>query len=511
MPETFSDGVLPRISDTRRQKWGKLLLAYAGNLEPTDTVRIIMEKLLRILDAGPPATPPDIPVATAATNITDEDFTANWNASSGATGYRLDVSTSNVFASFVSGYNNLNVGNVTSYLVTGLSATTTYYYRVRATNMAGTSGNSNAVTVLTVPSAPVATAASGITSSAFDANWNASTGASSYRLDVSTSNVFASFVTGYQDLNVGNVTTYGVTGLTGSTVYYFRVRAVNASGASDNSNIENLTTASAYDPETLDWVARVITNGGTVSQGTKDAVNNFVSAINTAGLRSRLWRVNLFAGDQYEAAQVPLFKDHGGTIDTGVKGAGASPATSSDWVYAENVGLRSNGGSQAFFLTGLSTLTFNTDINSAHFGVYVQTSSNEQSLSGIQDPSAGFISFYISHGSYNDTNVYFTHAVTVNTQYSDTGANGFIFGTRTASNVSTLYRNGVSKATNGTVAANFVSASNVPIFAFTSLTTSSFSAKTLGGYTIGLKMDATEQLAYYNAWQAFQTALGRQV
>ena len=39
----------------------------------------------------------DAPVATAATNINSTSFTANWDAVTGATGYRLDVSTSNTF------------------------------------------------------------------------------------------------------------------------------------------------------------------------------------------------------------------------------------------------------------------------------------------------------------------------------------------------------------------------------------------------------------------------------
>ena len=35
---------------------------------------------------------------------------------------------------YVPGYQNLNVGNATSRSVTGLNASTTYYYRVRAYN-----------------------------------------------------------------------------------------------------------------------------------------------------------------------------------------------------------------------------------------------------------------------------------------------------------------------------------------------------------------------------------------
>ena len=94
------------------------------------------------------------PVATAATGTTQTGFSANWNASAGATGYYLDVSTSNTFASFVSGYNNKNVGNVLTSAVAGLTACQTYYYRVRAYNAGGTSNSSNTITVVYSNHAP---------------------------------------------------------------------------------------------------------------------------------------------------------------------------------------------------------------------------------------------------------------------------------------------------------------------------------------------------------------------
>lgn len=52
---------------------------------------------------------------------------------------------------FINNYvqQNTNVGNVTSYAVTGLTANTTYYYVVRATNGVSTSVNSNEITVVT--------------------------------------------------------------------------------------------------------------------------------------------------------------------------------------------------------------------------------------------------------------------------------------------------------------------------------------------------------------------------
>ena len=52
------------------------------------------------------------------------------------------------------------------------------------------------------PDVPVATAAAGVSTTAFTANWNAAVRASSYRLDVATDGAFSSLVAGYNDLTV---------------------------------------------------------------------------------------------------------------------------------------------------------------------------------------------------------------------------------------------------------------------------------------------------------------------
>lgn len=62
---------------------------------------------------------------------TRSSFMATWPSATGAKGYLLDVSTSRSFNSFVSGYHDLDVGNATGRVVTGLNRGITYYYRVR--------------------------------------------------------------------------------------------------------------------------------------------------------------------------------------------------------------------------------------------------------------------------------------------------------------------------------------------------------------------------------------------
>ncbi len=97
---------------------------------------------------------------------------------------------------------------------------------------------------ITLPEAPVLTAATNVSGAGFTVNWNAVNGATGYTLDVSTANDFSTFVTGYSDKQVIG-TSEALTGLSVSTQYYFRVRAVNASGSSAYSVTGDQTTTAA--------------------------------------------------------------------------------------------------------------------------------------------------------------------------------------------------------------------------------------------------------------------------
>jgi hypothetical protein len=89
-------------------------------------------------------------------------------------------------------------------------------------------------------SAPVANAASGITTSGFTANWSAVAGATGYQLDVSSDN-FATFVTGYNSKAISGLSE-AINGLVVGTSYQYRVRSVNGGFVSPSSNIISSTT-----------------------------------------------------------------------------------------------------------------------------------------------------------------------------------------------------------------------------------------------------------------------------
>lgn len=95
----------------------------------------------------------------------------------------------------------------------------------------------------------MATAATSVASRSFTANWNATTGAVSYQLDVSSASDFSSYVTGYENLSVAALT-QAISGLVGETTYYYRVRALYEDGSiSGSSNTISLTTLQAVDDE----------------------------------------------------------------------------------------------------------------------------------------------------------------------------------------------------------------------------------------------------------------------
>lgn len=158
----------------------------------------------------------------------------SWAPSAGATSYTLQVSTSSTFATFVT--NQAGILTTTASPAAVLSFSTTYFWRVYADAGSGSvlaGGAPRSFT--TVPPPPgaftliaPANGATGVSATP-TYSWNASGNAAGYTLQVSTSNVFASFVV--DQSGIASTSAAPATVLAYSTTYYWRVYAVNASGS----------------------------------------------------------------------------------------------------------------------------------------------------------------------------------------------------------------------------------------------------------------------------------------
>ncbi|MFL5955294.1 MAG: fibronectin type III domain-containing protein [Gaiellaceae bacterium] len=147
-----------------------------------------------------------------------------------------------------------------SYTLVAADVGSTVRVAVTATNSAGSStAVSSQTAVVTAPATSDTTAPTigtldaptAVTDSGFVLSWSPATdnvGVVGYRLDVATDSGFASFAAGFQNLAVGNVTSYPLSGLARGTAYWARIRAVDAAGnVSTSSNVVSAFTNYAYD------------------------------------------------------------------------------------------------------------------------------------------------------------------------------------------------------------------------------------------------------------------------
>jgi hypothetical protein len=185
------------------------------------------------------AAKPNAPTNLSATAASQTQINLSWtDNSSNETGFKIERGTDGISFSQIA-----TVGaNVTTYQnTTGLSANTTYYYRVRAYNSQN-SNYSNAASATTLPnppSAPTNLNSSVISQTQINLSWtdNASN-ETGFKIERSTDG------TNYNQIDtVGvNMNSYQNTGLTANTLYYYRVRAYNTGGNSGYSNVRYATT-----------------------------------------------------------------------------------------------------------------------------------------------------------------------------------------------------------------------------------------------------------------------------
>lgn len=193
----------------------------------------------------PVAQPPAAPSNLSATAPSDKQVDLTWaDNSTDESSFLLQRSTDAAFTNPVT----LNVANdKTSFSDTGLTAATQYWYRIRSRNAVGTSSFSNVATVTTksvapttAPAAPSGTSAIAATSSRIDVAWvDNSTNEDTFVVERSTS---SAFTTVQPTTLPAGTTSFSDTGLTASTAYWYRVRAVNSVGSSATSPAATATT-----------------------------------------------------------------------------------------------------------------------------------------------------------------------------------------------------------------------------------------------------------------------------
>ncbi len=262
-----------------------------------------------------------------------------------------------------------------------------------------------------------------------------------------------------------------------------------------------LDTGSIH-PEAQNWAARVAANGGTVSDSTLRAVSDFCKE--TASIRSLFLRLNLFAGNNLNAALVPLYLGeapgivYGNTVDTNFNFVAGD--------YTErgtNGGLIGNGVNK--YLNTVFQLSTNPFFisHTFSFSVYIKSGNNPSQMDiGMQNSSLNRLKIA---SATNST----ISALNADSNQSNSGH----------LNLHTVNRNG-TLLEYYRLSALFSSATNTPqtpinrffIFAVdTNGTPQGYSAKNIASYYIGSSFTQTQVSLFYNALQKFQTALNRQV
>jgi hypothetical protein len=195
-----------------------------------------------------------------------------WNKSVGASSYRLQVAKD-----FFVGAPVVDQAGIpdTSYSVSGLESSTTYQWRLSATNDGGTSSWSRPWSFTTVPLAPLTpvlisptNGATGVSTSP-TMRWNTSAGAASYCLQVSTD-----FISGAPIVDQAGITdtSYAVTGgLANNTTYQWRVNATNAGGTSRWSNVWSFKTVTL--PVSVERVSNSVPTEYALSQNFPNPFN----------------------------------------------------------------------------------------------------------------------------------------------------------------------------------------------------------------------------------------------
>ena len=205
-------------------------------------------------------TPPTTPGGVRATATSSTSLTISWTAAAdnvSVSGYRLFRCEGTACATF----NQISSPTSSSYVDTGLTASTAYSYRVSAVDAAGNVSPQSAratgttlaasappTTDTAPPTVPAGLAASATSSSAVSLGWSAASdnvGVANYRIF----RCAGSGCTPTTQIGTSSSTSFLSSGLTASTAYVYSIVAVDAAGnASAPSAPASATTLAASPP-----------------------------------------------------------------------------------------------------------------------------------------------------------------------------------------------------------------------------------------------------------------------
>jgi hypothetical protein len=268
---------------------------------------------------------------------------------------------------------------------------------------------------------------------------------------------------------------------------------------------------SGVHPEAASWQSRVIANGGSVGgSGTLKAVSDFCKSIDSNGLRSLLWRVNLMCGSNLEAALVPLYLANSAT--GAVQGNATDAADNfANIDYSATSGLLGNGSSKR-----LNTGLPQNFADGRHMGMVPYTLGTVafRYYMGVKAAGSNNSSFFLYSNS--PTTQIGSYA------YSDTagaGGGGPVTAVARSLHLTTnaagsgnakMYADGVRGGTDG-FGYNTTNTGAIGIFAGRNDdgTWLFHSNARIAGYTIGRDMTAEQITTYNSIWTTLLTALGR--
>lgn len=299
-------------------------LAVTSHQDGTLTTATFDQVVVRTVTGGTlPA-----PTGLTATATAHDRVNLTWtdNATSEA-GFEVQMAPNPTAFSAVA----TTAANATSHPVTGLWGGSTYYFRVRAIDAAGSSAFSNVASVTTPPAPPPSSlgapsnlSVTGTTASTVNLAWtDNATSELGFEVGISTDNVNFD----WSGRTFANTTTAEVAGLRAGTMYYFQVRAYQDGGTnylySAPSNTASATTSSGSTPPPVGetWVSADI--GAVAAAGRTEGAG---SAVQLTGSGADVWNTadefryhyRPFTGDGTIVARVTTLSNTHGWAKAGV-------------------------------------------------------------------------------------------------------------------------------------------------------------------------------------------------